>query len=296
VRRASRRKPAHGYPQRGASVQVFVGPELGLRGSLFCREISKSFKITTGAHNLPTCGHSQGAAPHATHLVSGASTRHIIVSLKGKTMKMRKSTMFVAAFACSLFAACGSNSSTAEVDTDQDGLTDAIEAELRTNPQDVDTDHDGVYDGREHFFGSDPRRGDSDSNGVSDGDEDFDGNGRCEREEHQFGPFRRGGRGGHGDGGVPQGHGNWGGGDAGPGQFPGQGGQGPDFSGEGPDFSGERPDFGGGPDATGEGPDFSGERPDFGGGPDATGEGPDFSGERPDFGGDAGAPWGGPQQ
>jgi hypothetical protein len=118
---------------------------------------------------------------------------------------MRKSILLVAGLTCSSFVACaGEINSVVDADTDQDGLTDAVEAELRTNPRAADTDNDGVYDGREHFFGSDPRRADSDGDGQVDGDEDFDGNGKCERDEHQRGPYR-GGR--HSDGGAWAGNG-----------------------------------------------------------------------------------------
>lgn len=167
-------------------------------------------------------------------------------------MKMFKFIQLAGVLACAASAACSGNSTNEAIDSDLDGLTDTVEAELRTDAFDVDTDDDGVYDGREHFFGSDPRHGDSDRDGVRDGDEDADGNGVCERKEGQFGPFERGRRGDHGDGGVPhhavdggprggwnQG-GDWGGrGDAGT-----LGGDGPGFSGDRPEFSGDLPDFG----------------------------------------------------
>ncbi len=43
-----------------------------------------------------------------------------------------------------------------DVDTDGDGLTDAREAELGTDPTLVDTDGDGISDGDEVFLGTDP--------------------------------------------------------------------------------------------------------------------------------------------
>jgi hypothetical protein len=68
------------------------------------------------------------------------------------------------------------------LDTDGDGLSDAEEAELGTNPNDMDTDDDGVSDGAEvNMYGSDPLRTDhqpeqpgmvdSDRDGLSDQDE-----------------------------------------------------------------------------------------------------------------------------
>lgn len=79
-------------------------------------------------------------------------------------------------------------------DTDEDGLTDAQEADVGTDPANPDTDDDGIndgdevntwktdpvnndtdgdvlYDGGEVIYGSDPNNADSDGDGISDGDE-----------------------------------------------------------------------------------------------------------------------------
>ncbi len=57
-------------------------------------------------------------------------------------------------------------------DTDDDGLTDAEEADLGTNPNDEDSDDDGLNDGREHFdIGTDPADPDTDDDGRTDGGE-----------------------------------------------------------------------------------------------------------------------------
>lgn len=63
------------------------------------------------------------------------------------------------------------------VDTDGDGITNAVEILLGTSPNDADSDGDGVSDGNEARFGMDPNLADSDHDGVLDGDEDFDGDG-----------------------------------------------------------------------------------------------------------------------
>ncbi|MFT5455429.1 MAG: hypothetical protein ACI9K2_001908 [Myxococcota bacterium] len=56
------------------------------------------------------------------------------------------------------------------VDSDDDGLTDAEEAALGTDPDDPDTDDDGIPDGEEvNRFGTDPLRADSDGDGLTDG-------------------------------------------------------------------------------------------------------------------------------
>jgi len=67
--------------------------------------------------------------------------------------------------------ATASQSTTAD-DTDSDGLSDAEEAELNTDPELVDTDEDGLSDGDEvHQFKTSPLAPDTDGDGVLDGDE-----------------------------------------------------------------------------------------------------------------------------
>ncbi len=56
-------------------------------------------------------------------------------------------------------------------DSDGDGLSDADEAELGTNPNVADTDGDGISDGDEVAFGSNPLLRDTDGDGLSDGSE-----------------------------------------------------------------------------------------------------------------------------
>jgi len=59
-----------------------------------------------------------------------------------------------------------------DVDSDQDGLTDAQEKSLGTDPNNPDTDSDGISDGDEvHIFGTDPLKKDTDGDGFSDGQE-----------------------------------------------------------------------------------------------------------------------------
>jgi type 1 glutamine amidotransferase len=75
-----------------------------------------------------------------------------------------------------------------ETDSDGDGLTDAEETALGTDPLDPDSDGDGLEDGDEvNVYFTDPMADDSDGDGMSDGDEvqygydpldaDQDGNG-----------------------------------------------------------------------------------------------------------------------
>jgi hypothetical protein len=56
-------------------------------------------------------------------------------------------------------------------DTDLDGLSDAEEVALGTEPNASDTDGDGLTDGLELDMGTDPLRRDTDGDGIPDGDE-----------------------------------------------------------------------------------------------------------------------------
>ena len=56
-------------------------------------------------------------------------------------------------------------------DTDNDGLSDAAEAVIGTDPTDSDSDDDGLNDGAEFMAGTNPLVVDSDGDTISDGDE-----------------------------------------------------------------------------------------------------------------------------
>jgi hypothetical protein len=57
-------------------------------------------------------------------------------------------------------------------DIDGDGLDNATELSLETDPANPDSDGDGLTDGEEvNTYGTDPNDSDSDSDGLSDGDE-----------------------------------------------------------------------------------------------------------------------------
>ncbi len=57
-------------------------------------------------------------------------------------------------------------------DSDNDGLTDAEEATLGTDPNNPDTDGDGLLDGAEiHSYNTNPKNPDTDGDGLKDGDE-----------------------------------------------------------------------------------------------------------------------------
>jgi hypothetical protein len=58
-----------------------------------------------------------------------------------------------------------------EPDSDHDGLDDAAETALGTNPNDRDTDHDGLSDGAELDRQTNPFDSDTDGGGGLDGDE-----------------------------------------------------------------------------------------------------------------------------
>ena len=64
-----------------------------------------------------------------------------------------------------------------EADTDGDGLSDAREAELGTDPTNDDTDGDGLPDGVEADTDTSPLERDTDGDGLNDGREDANRNG-----------------------------------------------------------------------------------------------------------------------
>jgi hypothetical protein len=78
-------------------------------------------------------------------------------------------------------------------DSDGDGLTDAQEAQLGSNPQSADSDADGVPDDQEAEAGTNPNAADSDGDGLTDAEEieqglnpistDSDGDGLADDEE-----------------------------------------------------------------------------------------------------------------
>lgn len=73
-------------------------------------------------------------------------------------------------------------------DTDGDGLTDELEEEFGSDPENADTDGDGVPDFIElDWLNTDPTSPDTDGNGISDADEDADGDGLTNGEEVKLG-------------------------------------------------------------------------------------------------------------
>ena len=62
-----------------------------------------------------------------------------------------------------------------KADSDGDGLDDAEEVDAGTDPTEEDTDGDGLEDGDELDLGTDPLAEDTDTDGVSDGDESSNG-------------------------------------------------------------------------------------------------------------------------
>ncbi|RKG93483.1 cell envelope biogenesis protein OmpA [Corallococcus terminator] len=74
--------------------------------------------------------------------------------------------------------------STGTVDTDNDGLPDAEESIIGTDPNNPDTDGDGIPDGVEvKVGGTDPLDDDSDDDGITDGNEDKDHDGLVDADE-----------------------------------------------------------------------------------------------------------------
>lgn len=77
------------------------------------------------------------------------------------------------------------------IDRDEDGLCDALEELLGTNPDYFDSDDDGLPDGWEYENGLNPLSDDSDGDGIEDGLEDSDGDGLNNFDEYTYGtdPF-----------------------------------------------------------------------------------------------------------
>ena len=61
------------------------------------------------------------------------------------------------------------------VDSDEDGLSDAEESELGTDPNNADSDGDGLSDGVEVELGTSPTSADTDGDGYTDGEEQAEG-------------------------------------------------------------------------------------------------------------------------
>lgn len=81
----------------------------------------------------------------------------------------------------------GVNSSMSPVDSDADGLTDAVELLIGSNRHRADTDGDGVHDGIEAWVGLDPRRTHTTEAGADDGDMDYDFDGLSNAMEQLWG-------------------------------------------------------------------------------------------------------------
>lgn len=68
----------------------------------------------------------------------------------------------------------GPDDTAVDADRDDDGLTDAMEADLGTDPDVADTDGDGLGDWEELIDGSDPLDPDTDGDGVGDAEDEDD--------------------------------------------------------------------------------------------------------------------------
>jgi hypothetical protein len=114
----------------------------------------------------------------------------------GEIRRAAVAVWLVVVVVCSVAAVGGA--AAAQADADGDGLSDAEENRLGTDPDHADTDRDGLADGTEvHVFGSDPTDVDTDGDGLSDGreanavgteptDADTDGDGLSDGDEVEW--------------------------------------------------------------------------------------------------------------
>lgn len=106
----------------------------------------------TGAANLSTSVHSQGvytfaSVPGGQYTASATATNYLTPS--SQSTNVSAGTIRSLSFPMV-------SVSTNDIDSDGDGLSDALEAELGTNPNLPDTDDDGINDNVEVAYGTDP--------------------------------------------------------------------------------------------------------------------------------------------
>ena len=97
--------------------------------------------------------------------VAPAYTNSCILAVTPLDVSPAERMMFEGSFAASGFYCVGF-----DMDSDDDGLTDAFELFVtHTDPQSSDTDRDGLADGVEMALGTDPANPDTDGDGMNDG-------------------------------------------------------------------------------------------------------------------------------
>lgn len=152
-------------------------------------------RSTPGAPESVLAGYVAGTTPTTSvswSAVSGAAKYRVYSGSEGEpelTLRTETtSTSFVTPdvwavdgsipvryYAVSAVAASGEESLLSEIahndDRDHDGLTDADEGKLGSDPSNPDTDGDGLHDGEEVTLGTDPTQSDTDGDGFSDSQE-----------------------------------------------------------------------------------------------------------------------------
>ncbi len=117
---------------------------------------------------------SPGAAKGAgqdTATVVAAQTIPAAVGQSPTPVAAATPTAPVAGHAATYALDAGAPITSPGLDSDHDGLTDAFERSVGTNPFDADTDHDGLSDSLEVSLGTNPTDADSDHDGRTDGAE-----------------------------------------------------------------------------------------------------------------------------
>jgi outer membrane protein OmpA-like peptidoglycan-associated protein len=103
---------------------------------------------------------------HLALEVNGGLNYSLIDTLDGSKKKSQKDGVWTALLGITYTFGSGGG------DPDKDGLSNSLEKELGTNPNNADTDGDGLSDGLEHKrYKTDPRKADTDGDGLTDGEE-----------------------------------------------------------------------------------------------------------------------------
>lgn len=105
------------------------------------------------------------------NLVASQATETALAAIMGATQTVAAAPTQTAAVTQTAAAHMTQAAEAGQQDADGDGLTNAQETDLGTDPLLADTDNDGLFDGIEIQGATDPSKADTDADGLPDGDE-----------------------------------------------------------------------------------------------------------------------------